>query len=1088
MSIDSESLSVQVGADTSSADQTLAQFSARASEQLASIETKIDGLGGSGGGKGGGSGGAIDDFFGKFVTFQAVVGAARAVAGFAETAVTAYAENERLGQSLETLVARELRNADATLSMGDALDQASPKAAELLKWNEQLAINSPFNAAGIAAAFRTAEGYGFVSDSADKTAITAKRLTQDLVDFAAGTGRTAETVNQVALALGQIEAKGKIAGQEVLQLVNAGIPVDQILAKAFNKTTAEIVALRENGMIPADAAVKAIAYSLENDFGGAAARQSGTVSGLLNSLQDLQEIGSRDLLGPAIKEVQPYLQQLVDTLNSPEGKANIEAIGAALGTIVNEELPAIITQGQEWYATVQGVYGVVKPTIDAYHEIRNIKIPGLGGEVGDVLGSSTITKFMTGGYLLDLNNQITDLARQYGVLTPAAAAANAATANGGGGSWGDSIQEQQQLALSTQASAEELAKFQGQLDKTGVSGQAAYEKLADSQAAFASAEQQRTSDHQAKLAGIEQSALDARSTAAQNFRDSDAERQSSYQERVLGLITTALRQESDAQATEQDRQSAASEAQAARVADLHTRASDRQAALAVTDATREQDYQTRRTDLATQAATQLADTQTREHDRQASAEQSYQDRVAQLVERGTSLQVQYTESAADRQTQAAERAAERQAQAASQLADRQQQYAQRVADLQSTASDTAQTNAEQFEEDKHTRLGDHQDRLSGLHDQLNAAVDAKQRASIQKQIDAETDRYAKQETKAQTSYDRQAEKAAKALARQLEQAAEAEARAEAQAAQQLAKQDAQAAQQLARQDAAAAQQLAKQQDQLTKEQAAQDKAYGDSEAKASAAYAKQLATQDAATAAQLAKLQDTHAKQVASDEARYLADIASLQKSFNAEVDGYSRSEAKQAQHLATEHQQRQSALALALADAQAAFDTNEQKAQATFDKQQKAADVARQKHIADENTAFARQERDAKASYDKQQASLDAALGKQLLAYTDIQVKMSQVTAQEADKRHALIAKEFGVDPAAAQGQFAAYLAQLSGGPGGGVTEARSERNSLSGVTISGGVTINLQAVSDPAANAAAIQAALLQLQNRNGGTGIRP
>lgn len=1042
MSIDAESLITQVSADTSSADQTLAQFSARTSEQLSLIEGKIDGLGS--GGAGGGSGGKVDDFFGKFLTFQAVVQAGRAVEGFVQSAVTAYAANERLGLSLETLVAREERNKDATLSMADALDMAAPKAQELLKWNEQLAVNSPFDEAGIASAFRTAEAFGFVSESADKTAITAKRLTQDLVDFTAGSGQSTEVLNRISAALGKVQVSGQLSGREVRELTLAGVQVDTVLAKAFGKSTEEIVKLREQGLIPGDQAIKAIAYSLENDFGGAAAHQATTISGLLNSMSDLVSIGSRELFGGAIQAAQPYLQQLVDTLNSPEAKANIEAISKDLGTVVHDELPQIITQSQQWYGTAVGIYDVIKPIVDKYYEIQNLKLPSWlgGGEAGDALGASPIVKLATGGYLLDLNNQITSLAQSYGYLLPSAEATAAALAkaHGGGGSWGDTIQEQEKLALSTAASAEELKKYQAELDKTGETGQAAYEKLHDSQDAFQSAEQQRAGDHQARLASIEQSALDQRATAAQNFRDADADRQTSYHERIASLVTTAARAETDALATEHDRQAAADEQQQAKLSDLHTRASDRQAQQQETDAARETDYQAKRLDLAAQAAQQLSDTQSREHDRQVASAQSYQDRIATITQRGVDLQTQ----------------------AAAQLADRQQQYAQRTADMIASASDTQQTNDEQFQEDKATRASDHGDRLSDLQAQLAAAQDDKQKASIQKQIEAETDRYDKQEAKAETSYERQAAKAEKALQKQLEQAAQAEARAEQQAAAQLATQ----------------------QEQLTKEQAAQDKAYADSETKAKTAYDRQLATQDTATAAQLAKLQDSHAKQIAADDTRYQADIVSLQKSFNAEVDGYNRSEASQAQHLATAHDKRQAALAQQLTDAQTAFDLGEQKAIVAFDKQQHAADVARQKQTTGEATSYAHAESAAKISYDKQQATLDAALGKQLLAYSDIQLKMTTITAQEAGARRALVASEFGVDPAAAQGQFAAYLAQLSGPntPAGGVTEGRLERNAL----FSGPITINVAGVADPIAAANEVQRQLLLLQNRNGGTGI--
>lgn len=1093
MSIDAEQLVVTVGADTTSADQTIGAFSTRAGEELATINNEVDNVG-----SGGGSGSGIDGFFNKFLTFQAVVQATRAVVGFAEGAVDAYAANERLGLSLDTLVAREERNADSTLSMADALAQAAPKAQELLHWNEELAVHSPFDEAGIASAFRTAEAFGFVSDSADTTAITAKRLTQDLVDFTAGSGQTTEVLNRITAALGKVQASGELSGREVRELTLAGVQVDAILGKAFNVTTAEAVKMREDGLIPADQAVKAIAYSLENDFGGAAQRQSGTISGLLNSLSDLETIGSRDLLGPAIKEVQPYLQQLVDTLNSQEGKATIAAIGQDLASIAHDDIPAIVSQGKEWLAGLQTIYGVIQPVVSAYHEMENIKIPGLG-DLGNAVGDSPLVKLGTGGYLIDLANQYQNLTTSTAAQTAAQTAANAAydTAldQGGDGAqakaaydatyanamdqriartkddiyvMGQATQAQSQLALSTQASTEDLKKYQDQLDKTGETGQAAYEKLQDSQQQFQGAEQQRQGDHQARLTAIDQQAQDQRATQKQNYQDADANRSASYMEQLRQYQQTFDRQETDTQAAEHDRQVQARTDEIDKLAGINEQARARTVQNIQADQARDADYQARQVDLATQNAEKLTDLQAREQDRQLAASQSYHDRATQLTQRATDLQTQYVQDAADRQQAAAD-----------QLADRQQQYAQRTADLQSSAADTQQTNDEQFQEDKQTRLGDHTDRLSDLTDQLNAATDAKQKVSIQKQLDAEDDRYAKQEAKAQTSYDRQSAKAAAALQKQLDQAAQAEARQE--------EQDAKAQQ---KQDDAAAKQLAKQQATLTAEQASQDKAYADSEAKASTAYARQIAAQDAATATQLTKLQDAHAKQVAADDAKYQSDIATLHKSYDAEIADYASSEAKNAQHLETQRQARSLALAQQVNDAGIAYGVSEAKAKESYDKQQTAADLARQKQITSENTSFARQEQTAQTSYDKQQTQLDTALGKQLLAYTDIQLKMSAISAQESQKREALIAAEFGVDPKAAQAQFATILAQLS--RGGGVAVGPDERGPGGTATVHvAQVNIVLPQgtnVNDPTALANATQQALLQLQNRNGGTGLHP
>jgi tape measure domain-containing protein len=100
-------------------------------------------------------------------------------------------------------------------------------------------------------------------------------------------------MSRIALALGQIEAKGKLSGQEILQLVNAGLPVVQILAEAFGKTTAEVTAMVSDGLVPANQAIEAITEYIENNFAGAAERQATTWAGLMGTFEDLKNMGLR---------------------------------------------------------------------------------------------------------------------------------------------------------------------------------------------------------------------------------------------------------------------------------------------------------------------------------------------------------------------------------------------------------------------------------------------------------------------------------------------------------------------------------------------------------------------------------------------------------------------------------------------------------------------------------------------------------------------------------------------------------------------------------------------------------------------------
>jgi tape measure domain-containing protein len=268
--------------------------------------------------------------FGSIITGieSAINLAGRAFSFFKDQALIgldAIASYERLSLSLETLSAVQALQAGTAQTMTEALAQTSGEAEELLAWMQELAIKSPFTLEGVANAFRLAEAYGF-------TAAEAQRLTQAMINFAAGTGASEDSMSRIALALGQIQAKGKLAGQEVLQLVNAGLPVTQILAEAFGVTTAEIEDMRQKGLIPAKEAIEAITTYLETNFAGAAERQAESWAGLKGTFEDISKMGLREFWGGMFTALQPVAIALSEFLQT-EGLDRLGEIGARLGEI-----------------------------------------------------------------------------------------------------------------------------------------------------------------------------------------------------------------------------------------------------------------------------------------------------------------------------------------------------------------------------------------------------------------------------------------------------------------------------------------------------------------------------------------------------------------------------------------------------------------------------------------------------------------------------------------------------------------------------------------------------------------------------------
>lgn len=269
---------------------------------------------------------------------------ASSVAQLGGEALTVYSDYERLTMSLETFAAQELIAAGGADSMSEALAMSGERAQEVLGWIENLAVQSPFEAKDISAAFRLAQAYGFTSDQ-------AMRLTQATVDFAAGAGISGATMDRISLALGQIQARGKVSAQELNQLSESGINARQILANAFGVSTAKIMEMVEKGLVPADLAIEAITQTLEKDFGGAAKRQSATFSGLISSLSDLKSIGLREFFRGTFTAIQPSLQKFVEFVTNPAVKEDLRAWGDSIGSYIGGALAVVEERATRAMAT-----------------------------------------------------------------------------------------------------------------------------------------------------------------------------------------------------------------------------------------------------------------------------------------------------------------------------------------------------------------------------------------------------------------------------------------------------------------------------------------------------------------------------------------------------------------------------------------------------------------------------------------------------------------------------------------------------------------------------------------------------------------
>ena len=106
---------------------------------------------------------------------------------------------------------------------------------------------------------------------------------QSLTDENAAMGGSQERLEGTILAVGQAWAKQKLQGEEILQLVERGVPVWDLLSKVTGKSVLELQKLSEAGKLGRKE-IAGLVAEIGRMNAGAAAKNAGTLSGLFTQL------------------------------------------------------------------------------------------------------------------------------------------------------------------------------------------------------------------------------------------------------------------------------------------------------------------------------------------------------------------------------------------------------------------------------------------------------------------------------------------------------------------------------------------------------------------------------------------------------------------------------------------------------------------------------------------------------------------------------------------------------------------------------------------------------------------------------------
>jgi len=354
-----ERLTVAVDADTSEADRKLNDLS---------DESK----GGSWIGKLGG--GAA-----KAAGLMAVaVGAGAAAMGGLGLAAAAQAEQSEIA---------------FTSIMGDA-----GKAKTFLADLSTFAAETPFELPGL----KDAASRLLATGTEASKVIPIMRAVGDSTS-AMGTG--AEGIDRAVTALTQMQVKGKITGEEMLQLAEAGVPAWDALATVMGVSVAEA----QKKVSAGQGNVNDLFKALETQAGPAMGRvkgmmdaQSASLTGMVSTLKDTALQGLGDMMKPAVQEIKKTMPLITSTIGD-----TLKSIGPQISTLMTGAvgmlaglLPVIAPLVGTIAQVVGGLFAALGPALSAAAPLIAIVAENLGGaflevfkalapimpQVGDAIG------------------------------------------------------------------------------------------------------------------------------------------------------------------------------------------------------------------------------------------------------------------------------------------------------------------------------------------------------------------------------------------------------------------------------------------------------------------------------------------------------------------------------------------------------------------------------------------------------------------------------------------------------------------------------------------------------------------------------
>lgn len=196
--------------------------------------------------------------------------------------------------------------------------EGGEKATE---WIKQFTRDTPLQLQDVTEAFALLKAFGL--DPMDGTL-------QAITDQSEKLGGGMEKLSGISSALGQAWAKQKLQGEEILQLVERGVPVWELLEKVTGKNTEQLQELSSKGKLGRDV-IRDLITEIGKAAEGAAAANMSRLTGIVSNLRDVAaDFLDRIAKSGALDYVKQQLLGVADAIDQMDQDGRLDQLATTL--------------------------------------------------------------------------------------------------------------------------------------------------------------------------------------------------------------------------------------------------------------------------------------------------------------------------------------------------------------------------------------------------------------------------------------------------------------------------------------------------------------------------------------------------------------------------------------------------------------------------------------------------------------------------------------------------------------------------------------------------------------------------------------